>query len=111
MKLLLDQNISRKLPRKLADLYPGSEHVRTLGLDESEDALVWAYAKQHGFCIVTQDADYAERIHLYGAPPKVVWLRCGNTQTCEIERMLRQSFHDLVRLDQDSSLYMVELFS
>lgn len=27
MKLLFDQNLSPRLPRRLADLYPGSDHV------------------------------------------------------------------------------------
>jgi predicted nuclease of predicted toxin-antitoxin system len=31
VKLLFDQNLSPRLPSKLADLYPGSQHVRELG--------------------------------------------------------------------------------
>ena len=46
MKLLLDQNISYKLVNLLADVYPGSKHVRQVGLGESDDLVVWDYAKE-----------------------------------------------------------------
>ncbi len=32
MKLLFDENLSPKLPRLLADLFPGGTHVRDCGL-------------------------------------------------------------------------------
>jgi hypothetical protein len=36
MRLLLDQNLSFKLCRLLADLFPGSDHVRLLGLANAD---------------------------------------------------------------------------
>ena len=32
MKLLLDENLSDRIVYKIIDLYPGSEHVKTLSL-------------------------------------------------------------------------------
>jgi len=32
MKLLFDQNLSFRLVRKLADVYPDCQHVRNIGL-------------------------------------------------------------------------------
>lgn len=78
MKLLFDQNLSHKLPGLLEDIYPSSADVRPIGLDRASDEAVWAHARDQGYGIVTQDADFAERSRLYGSPPKVVWLRCGN---------------------------------
>ncbi len=75
MKLLFDQNLSYLLPRRLADLFPESDHVRRLSLDRASDDRIWEFAQANGFCVVTQDSDFAERSRLYGAPPKVVWLR------------------------------------
>lgn len=40
MKLLFDQNLSFKLCVKLADLFPDSNQVRLLGLDQAEDRTV-----------------------------------------------------------------------
>ena len=58
MKLLFDQNIFRKLPRQLGDIYPGSQHVAELNLAEADDAQIWDYAKENGFAIVSKDTDF-----------------------------------------------------
>ena len=56
MKLLFDQNLSPKLVNRLADLFPGSSPVQSLGLDCAEDDQVWEHARLNGFAIVTKDA-------------------------------------------------------
>jgi predicted nuclease of predicted toxin-antitoxin system len=101
MKLLLDQNLAPGLVSKLGDLYPGSRHVRDVGLAASDDAAVWEYAKQNGFCIVSKDSDFQQRSLLYGAPPKVVWLRIGNCTTALIEELLRRYSAEIHTLDGD----------
>lgn len=58
MKLLLDENLSRRLVPQLADLFPGSTHVASVGLLQATDARLWEYAKAHDFAIVTADADF-----------------------------------------------------
>lgn len=78
MKLLFDQNLSWRLPEHLAELYPGSRHIREFGLKESEDLDIWEHAKANDFVIVTKDKDFQQRSLLYGHPPKVVRLLVGN---------------------------------
>ncbi len=111
MKLLLDENVSDRLLRRLGDLYPGSEHVCTSGFGGAEDELIWEYAKQHGFHIVTQDSDFSDRTQLYGAPPKVIWLKCGNAPTRVVERILRENAQALAELDANPELHIIELFA
>ena len=60
MRLLFDQNLSFKLCQRLADLYPDSNQARLLGLAEADDAELWRHAREDGFMIVTQDADFAD---------------------------------------------------
>jgi predicted nuclease of predicted toxin-antitoxin system len=78
MKLLFDQNLSPKLVDRLADLFPGSKHVSTEGLDTATDSQVWDFARPAGFTIVTKDADYETLSVVRGSPPKVVWILLGN---------------------------------
>jgi predicted nuclease of predicted toxin-antitoxin system len=78
LKLLLDQNLSRRMLADLAPAFPGSTQVQLLGLESADDKLLWRYAKDHGFMIVTLDSDFHELATLYGAPPKIVWHKCGN---------------------------------
>ena len=39
MKLLLDENLSDRIINKIIDLYPDSQHVKTLGLLNTDDSL------------------------------------------------------------------------
>ena len=89
MRLLFDQNLSHRLVQRLVDVYPDSEHVRDAGLAAAPDDAVWAYARDNGFVIVSKDADFHQRSFLYGAPPKVVWIRRGNCSTSDVELVLR----------------------
>ena len=76
--LLLDQNLSHRLVAALSEAFPGSVHVRDVGLARADDAAVWDYAKHRNLVIVSKDGDFHQMSFLYGAPPKVVWLRAGN---------------------------------
>lgn len=43
-KLILDQNLSPKLIKRLSDLYPDSVHLETEGLGTSDDLGLWDHA-------------------------------------------------------------------
>ena len=108
MKLLLDQNISYKLVKRLTDTYPGSKHVRQVGFGEADDLAVWNYAKDNGFVIVSKDEDFHQRSFLTGSPPKVVWLRLGNCTTQDIEDALRHNRVVLTDFDaQEEAAFLV----
>jgi predicted nuclease of predicted toxin-antitoxin system len=71
MKLLFDQNLSFKLCKALADLYPGSNQIRLLGLEQADDRSVWEYARANGFTVISLDADFAEMASLLGPTPNI----------------------------------------
>jgi predicted nuclease of predicted toxin-antitoxin system len=96
MKLLLDQNISFRITNKIQDIFPGSKQVRDLGLENKKDSLLWNYAKENGFCIVTFDGDFYDLGLIKGSSPKVIWLRLRNTSTKNIETVIRQNY-DLIK--------------
>ena len=60
MRLLLDQNLSERLVKRLAKDFPGIIHVAMVGLEKDSDEAVWIYARDHQHLIVTKDADFAE---------------------------------------------------
>lgn len=104
MKFLLDQNLSPRLVPLLADVYPDSVHVQTIGLDRALDEEVWNYARQEAYIIVTKDADFHERSILFGFPPKVIWICRGNCSTLKIEEMFRQNHSQILTFDADTDL-------
>jgi predicted nuclease of predicted toxin-antitoxin system len=109
VKLLFDQNLSHKLARRLADLFPGSIHVREVGLKEAEDPIVWEYAKQQGFMIVSKDSDFHQRSFVFGFPPKVVWIRLGNCTTGEVEQVIRKNFDSIKAFAEDEEAAFLSL--
>jgi len=110
LKLLFDQNLSRKLVPRLADIFPDASHVQFHRLDEETDTAIWDFAKLNSFCIVTQDADFAEKSRLYGSPPKVVWLRCGNVPTTDVENLIRSGQEAIQELLENPTLHCLELY-
>ena len=89
MKLLFDENLSPRLPPSLADCFPGSQHVYKIQLDHSDERLIWGYARENGFTIVSRDSDLVELAAVRGAPPKILALQFGNCTTQYVEISLR----------------------
>jgi predicted nuclease of predicted toxin-antitoxin system len=104
LKLLFDQNLSPKLVKRLADLFPGSSHVLSLGLDCADDAIIWEYARDHDFAIVTKDADFDLMGTVRGTPPKVIWLLIGNCTTGQVETLFRSNHPLIVAFESDPTI-------
>ena len=101
MKLLLDENLSHRLVRRLDDLFPGSAHVGSVGLLRASGTDVWEFAKSNGFAIITADADFYELATALGNPPKVIWLRGCNYPTTVAEELIRGQVIRIVEFLRD----------
>ncbi len=110
MKLLFDQNLSHKLCQQLADLFPGSAHVKQIGLHRSGDFEVWLKAQGGGYVIVSQDSDFADLATFHGPPAKVIWLRGGNQNTRDIEQLFRTRYETILAFMRDPELTCIELY-
>ncbi len=110
MKLLLDENLSDRIVPRGLDLYPDSAHVKAHRLTASDDAAIWAFAAEHGFAIVSKDADFHQRSLIYGAPPKFIFLRVGNCPTSEITHWLRSNFELISEFEADPDAAILILF-
>lgn len=107
MRLLFDQNLSRRLVERLADVFPGSTHVTYLGLAEADDLAVWSRAKTDGYAIISRDSDFNDLLILRGYPPHVIWVRRGNCSTDEIESLLRSRREEIDGLPSSSNGLLV----
>lgn len=92
MKLLLDENLSDRIISRIIDLYPDSAHVKTLNLINTDDGIIWNYARDNNYVIVSKDSDFHQRSILYGHPPKFIYLKIGNSPTSKIVNILRNNF-------------------
>ena len=109
MRLLIDHNLSPSLTAILQDIYPDPIHVYAIGLEESDDVVVWEYARTNGLLIVTKDADYLAIGARLGHPPKVVRIGLGNCPTAIVADLLRIHRDELLRFYQDERGAFIEL--
>jgi predicted nuclease of predicted toxin-antitoxin system len=102
MKLLLDENISYRVLKIISSGFPDSIHVSDVS-DLKQDSAIFLFAKENQYSIVTFDEDFFELQTMKGYPPKVVWLRFGNSNNLKVANKLldnQQKIKDLI-LDPD----------
>jgi predicted nuclease of predicted toxin-antitoxin system len=108
VRLLFDQNLSRKIVQEISDEFPECQHIVFEGLDEASDEAIWKLAADKGFMIVSKDRDFASRSIVRGSPPKVLWLRVGNCTTHSVVALLKRHA-DLIKSfeEQDAGLLVL----
>jgi predicted nuclease of predicted toxin-antitoxin system len=110
VKLLFDENLSARLVSELADIYPHSSHILAQALGGHSDRSIWERAGSDGYVLVTKDEDFHRLSVLLGPPPKVIWVRLGNSKTEDIARLLRlrqQEIHSFLQ-DPDKAFLALE---
>jgi len=88
MKLLFDQNISFRIIKKIEGYFQDARQVRAIGLEGKSDTNIWTFCKENNYSIVTFDADFFDMSVLKGHPPKIIWIRSGNTSTHTLAELL-----------------------
>ena len=109
MKLLFDEYLSPRLVSSLSDVFPGSVHVRDMGLARATDDAIWAYARDHGLTIVSKDSDFHQMSFLRGPPPKIIWIRRGNCTTTDIEALLRSNRTEILAFGAEAEAAFLAL--
>ena len=110
MKLLLDENLSRRIVPFLQDAFPKSTQIALLGMERATDLEVWDYARKHGYVIVTRVSDFYDLSLLNGFPPRVIWIRTGNVTKSAVTRLLLENRERLVQLLEEEQKACVELY-
>ena len=112
MSLLFDQNISFRIISKIETNFPEAKQVRQPGIKNHSDLEIWKYAKENKFTIVTFDADFFDLANLKGHPPKIIWLRFGNTRTDFLADLLNSKnllIKDFINSNEYSQIACLEV--
>ncbi|MFM9041847.1 MAG: DUF5615 family PIN-like protein [Vulcanococcus sp.] len=88
IKLLLDENLSERLLPLLNEAFPGSTHLRLLGLAGVDDQAVWDEARSSGLVLLTKDDDFLSMSMSLGWPPKVICLAIGNASNATTAQLI-----------------------
>lgn len=109
MKLLLDQNISYRLVDKINLIFPGTEQVKRLGLENKPDREIWHFAKKEDYTIVTFDSDFYDMSLILGHPPKVIWIKVGNLTTKNLEHLIKEKSEQIKLFISDIEISCLEI--
>ena len=101
MKLLLDENLSRRLVPALESGFPGTQHVDDVGLHGALDAAIWDFAALNAYTLVSKDDDFRQLSLLRGAPPKVLALAVGNGGSATVLAVLLDNYLRIETFDAD----------
>jgi predicted nuclease of predicted toxin-antitoxin system len=88
VNILLDQNISFRVTQLLSSTFGNVRQVKELGLVDASDLEIWNYAFKNNYTIITFDSDFIDLSNLKGSPPKIIWLRFGNSSNLKIANKL-----------------------
>jgi predicted nuclease of predicted toxin-antitoxin system len=108
--ILVDNNLSYRVSLHFDTSFPGSAHVAKFNMDENtEDITIWKFDRKKGFTIITKDNDYEALSRLYGCPPKVIQLTCGNKTTAQIIAIMGKNekiIQSFIKDKDDCLLYL-----
>jgi predicted nuclease of predicted toxin-antitoxin system len=98
VKLLIDAQLPPALEPVLVRLGHDALHVRSVGLRNATDPMVWDYAVREGAAILTKDEDFAARRLRERDGPVIVWLRVGNCSRAALIRWLLPLLSSIERM-------------
>ena len=70
--------------------------LRDLGLRDAEDLEIFEAAKKSNAVVMTKDSDFVSLLERLDAPPKIIWLTCGNTSNANLKIILSKTLQDAI---------------
>lgn len=99
MKLWIDAQLSPALaPWITGELGVAAVAVRDLELRDAKDPEIFQRARAANAVVVTKDSDFVVLLERFGAPPKVLWITCGNTSNQRMRDILGKQLPKAMQL-------------
>ena len=110
MILWIDAQLSPALAKWVSENFANIEAtaVRDLGLREAEDQVIFFSAREADASVMTKDSDFIELQKRLGAPPKIIWVTCGNTSNAKMKEILAASLQKAIELLESGEI-LVEI--
>jgi len=100
MKVWIDAQLSPMLANWITENFNTIEAtaVRDLGLRDAEDSVIYFSAREANAIVMTKDGDFLELQRRHGAPPKIIWVTCGNTSNAKLKEILSANLQMAIEL-------------
>jgi predicted nuclease of predicted toxin-antitoxin system len=112
VKLLLDENLSWRMIKKLSPFFEEVVHASDLKIIQpADDISIWNYAKKNGFTILSKDDDFEKIVLLRKAPPKLIYLKTYNLDTNKLVDLILGNKDKLIQFVQSDENDIFEIYS
>lgn len=82
--------------------------LRDLGLRDATDGAIYDAAKKANAVLISKDSDFVELVMRRGAPPKLIWLTCGNVSNTALQTLFNAKLREAIQM-LESGEAIVEL--
>ncbi|MCY7382047.1 MAG: DUF5615 family PIN-like protein [Microcoleus sp. CAN_BIN18] len=72
--------------------------LRDLSLRDAEYPEIFEAAKSQAVIFMTKDSDFVDLVERLEAPPKIIWLTCGNTSSVRLREILISTLPNALEL-------------
>ena len=74
-------------------------HVEELAFLRADDPVIFLAAQAAGVAVViSKDEDFVNLLQRYGAPPRIVWVTCGNIRNAELRDVMGRAWPRVAEL-------------
>lgn len=100
MEIWIDAQLSPALALWLNELNCGIAacSVRSLGLRDASDEVIFAQARERNAVVMSKDADFVRLLEKHGPPPQIIWITAGNTSNANMRAILTKHLLAIVDL-------------
>lgn len=100
MTIWIDAQLSPSLALWINQNFEGLEaqSLWALGLRNASDLEIFQRAKQANVVLMSKDDDFARLLQVFGPPPAVILITCGNTSNARMREILSKELMLILRL-------------
>lgn len=100
MIFLIDAQISPAIAAWINRTYPdhSASSLASHNLRHATDSQVFAKAVELDAVLVTKNSDFIQRVEQTQNPPRVMWVRVGNSSNAHMQQVLRRNMESVITL-------------
>lgn len=99
MTIWIDAQFSPAIAVWISDNFEvNASALRDVGLRDAEDEEIFASAKSADAIVMTKDMDFVNMLRRLGAPPRVLWITCGNTSNPRLKEILAKNLTQVLEM-------------
>jgi predicted nuclease of predicted toxin-antitoxin system len=100
MTIWIDAQLSPYIAKWINANFPGliATALRSMALQDDNDYDIFRKARKVKAIVMSKDYDFVKLIEIYGVPPQLIWITCGNTSNTRLCEILSNSLKQAVDL-------------